>query len=211
MIATSRRRRAYGLVAALVTVTLTVAFGVTACESTRFTRDARGPTTQAVIPCPADSGKALASCRPARVTPSGAAQCGPTLVSRAFGRAVLGPGPVYPGGQDRQTIRLRRIEDPRAFDQPGGPWYVTKVIWLVAPGYSGGVLLRIFPVGHNGQSRLQLRDVFATQVYLPASPSRGVRDYPSYTAVTRAGCYVWQVDGRDFSYTVFFRAQLDGA
>jgi hypothetical protein len=35
----------------------------------------------------------------------------------------------------------------------------------------------------------------------------GWRNFPSYTRLKDNGCYAYQVDGRDFSYSIVFRAR----
>ena len=159
-------------------------------------------------------------CRPIRST-GAASSCQASLPAhQAFGRQVLGPGPVYPVTPSGGPIIAFNASD---FNQsadgvawPHGPWHPQKVLWLASAHYSDGFLLRVVAVGHSGRARLELPGAagsFADIVYLPAPsqpPNGGVFDYPSTTAVSAPGCYAWQVDGDNFSYLIYFTAVLHG-
>ena len=156
-------------------------------------------------------------CRPIRVARSDLSTCGRASQQppgRAYGRTVLGPGPVWPVASTFPVIEFER--PGTGVDQPpdGGTWYGQKVGWLFAPAATdvGGALVRVFPIGHTGQAALPDNNgrwgnvVWMDPPAAAADSKGGPRLDPSSTAVTRAGCYAWQIDGAKFSYTIFFSA-----
>jgi hypothetical protein len=119
----------------------------------------------------------------------------------------LGPGPVSPVGLGEHAV-LRY----RSFD--GSNWGGQKVLWVAAPDYDGPVLIRGgrldgvgaagFNVNGDGQPLAELQLPPGSE---PGGTNRGgYREWPSYTRVRAPGCYAYQVDGTDFSYTIVFRA-----
>lgn len=165
----------------------------------------RPPTT---TPTPADAWSALRQ-RPLhlpRLAPS--APCPKLLghaVSPDFG-PVLGDGPVYPAiGSDTGIM-------------PTGDF--NKVLWIIAPTYTSPALIR----GHqvDGPGTLTFNGGLDQSTYqgdwhdaprLPDLRLMGGAGYgtpwanfPTYTKVPAPGCYGYQVDGLNFSYTLIFQA-----
>jgi hypothetical protein len=130
----------------------------------------------------------------------------PTLPARkvdpAFGPAA-GPGPVYPVGLHDGVLDVAGVGGTQQRGEYGGQ----KVLWVVDPAYPGPVLIRGAQLDGPADVRFWRGPNPAAQMQLPpAAASSGWRDWPSYTRVRAVGCYFWQVDGTDFSYTVVFRA-----
>ena len=120
----------------------------------------------------------------------------------------LGPGPVGPVGLGTDAVLRYR---PASH---GNPWGKQKVLWASSPDYLGPILVRGgrvdepgglgFSVGNGPPlAELQLPPIPAGS---PARGSNGWAGWPSYTRVQAPGCYAYQVDGTDFSYTIVFQA-----
>lgn len=120
----------------------------------------------------------------------------------------LGPGPVGPVGLGTDAVLRYRPISHR------NPWGAQKVLWASSPGYLGPILIRGgrvdepgglgFSVG-NGPPLAELQ-LPPSPAGSPARGSNGWAGWPSYTRVQVPGCYAYQVDGTDFSYTIVFRA-----
>ncbi len=139
------------------------------------------------------------TCRPATEHP----------LSPAFGPG-LGSGPIYPVGTDNGVLPVRFPPDPSS-DFAGSDYSGQKVLWVGDPRYQGPVLIRGRPVdgsanavrferGVSPQSAMQFRPGLGTAV-----SDTEWRNWPSYTRVRALGCYAWQVDGTNFSYSIIFR------
>jgi hypothetical protein len=81
----------------------------------------------------------------------------------------------------------------------------------VDPGYDGPVLirgLRIDAPGRVGFGRGSVPE-WAMRIRGDAGDNQagGWRNFPSYTRLKDNGCYAYQVDDRDFSYSIVFRAR----
>lgn len=157
--------------------------------------------------------------RPLRLPVMAAGRCPitpPRTVSTDFGPAA-GPGPIYPiiatiGGPNGNFT----FNYPPAPDSifAGSEFSGGKVLWIAAPNYVGAVLIRGGQL--NGPNPLK----FSTGTSAPFSelqfpPGRTLsgsdhawRSWPSETRLRAAGCYAWQLDGTNFSYTVTFRALI---
>lgn len=198
------------LIASISTCAVILLFG--ACTNTGGApvspAQSSGRLDKSVSACQTSSQAALEACRPLKLSTRTAAEtCGPTSVGKAYGRRVLGPGPIYAvTGSSSRNVEFVPATEQRITSQPGGPWFIDKVLWLRSTHYSDAVLIRIAPVGHPADARIVL-DKFDAAAYIPHSIQSGSSTgYPSYAAVTKPGCYVWQIDGRDFSYRILFRA-----
>ena len=156
-------------------------------------------------------------CRPIRVARNDLSTCGRASQQshgRAYGRTVLGPGPVWPVAPTFPVIEFGRPGKGVVQPLGGGTWYAQKVPWLFAPAATdvGGALVRVFPIGHTGRAALLgNNDRYAEAVLMDPQPpaadfTGGPRLNPSQTDVTSAGCYAWHIDGAKFSYTLFFSA-----
>jgi hypothetical protein len=122
-------------------------------------------------------------------------------VSPQFGIA-LGRGPAYPIPFQGGIYHFggARVE---------GGWMYAKVLWIVAPGYRGPLLVRGRQLdgtnwlGFEGGARpfadLQIPPVDAT--------FRGWRNTASYTRFRGPGCYGYQIDGTTFSRVIVFSAE----
>jgi hypothetical protein len=120
------------------------------------------------------------------------------VVSSRFSPA-LGPGPAYPAIFDEQsTLHFGGAAFPP-------PWTGQKVLWIVAPGYRGPLLIRGHQVGGKwwlGFDSLTSRPW--SEMHLKGNGTW--LGYPSYTRLREAGCYAYQVDGTTFSRVIVFRA-----
>lgn len=139
--------------------------------------------------------------------------------SPAFGRRVLGPGPVY-AVTASDTYRVPFPPLAEGIDGPaGGPWYGQKVGWLVAPEATGGRFrVTVSAVDRGGRAVLSRDDRAGGFTWVRRTPVRpgpgagagpgGPRMMPSLTLVTRSGCYAWHVDGNGVSQTIVFAAEV---
>lgn len=131
-----------------------------------------------------------------------------TKVSPDAGVAV-GTGPIYAvyGNGDAVPGTIH-YGDARA----DNGWKYVKVLWTGGPDYMGPVLirgrqldgaqdLRFDQEPRSGPGSLEL--MFEAD---SGRQSSGWRAWPSYTRLAAPGCYAYQVDGQDFSYTIVFRA-----
>jgi hypothetical protein len=106
--------------------------------------------------------------------------------------------PVSPRGLGADmTLRLAPAVN---FDSKA--WGGQKVLWVVAPSYTGPVLIRGARLDAKGDVRFDLGNVPPKELFIP----RGGGDRASYTRLRAPGCYAWQVDGIGFSDIVVFRA-----
>jgi hypothetical protein len=127
-------------------------------------------------------------------------------VDPAYGPAV-GKGPVYAAALGTDSTLL--FSPPERFESKR--WGGNKVLWLIAPDYRGPVLIRGRRLDRSGRVRFDEGDVPPARIRLGGdSISQGSdprwRERPSYTRIEGLGCYAYQVDGRDFSYPIVFRA-----
>lgn len=128
---------------------------------------------------------------------------------------VLGPGPVYPVSIFEKTNTISFVPpDASVAPSTGGPWFGMKVAWLLPPQeYNGSdVLIRVFAVNHAGRAILQGNGIAAEN--LTSSPPAAERPgwpqiQPDTTLVTKPGCYAWRIEGKNFRYTIFFRARIN--
>lgn len=134
------------------------------------------------------------------------------IVSSEFG-AAEGPGPIYP------VIAPTPVPGVLVFSYPPPPDSILagtgfggqKVLWIGAPSYRGPVLIRGGELGGHNPVRFDMgtQMVFPELQFPPAAATpdmRGWRGWPSGTAIKAPGCYAWQIDGSNFSYTVVFKA-----
>lgn len=115
----------------------------------------------------------------------------------------MGPGPVYPVGLAEGVLAAVGLERGSEF---GGQYGGQKVLWATHPVYLGPILVRGGQLDGSNPVRFWRGPDPAPQMQLaPRTASDGWRYTPSYTRVRAAGCYFWQVDGPDFSYSIVFR------
>jgi hypothetical protein len=130
-----------------------------------------------------------------------------------FGGIALGVGPlrplVSPGRSATEAAKNGTLVFRRAPEHQR--WYQLKTLWFSSPAYQGPAWIRGRRLGGRGRIRFgespELEDPL-----LSAGPTvngtNGYREWPGATWITRAGCYMWQVDGTSFSHTIVFRAKL---
>lgn len=122
----------------------------------------------------------------------------------------LGPGPAYPIGTSSGVTM--QMPPPEGW---GPEWSGTKRLWLLDTRYAGRALVRGRQLDGPNEVRFVLgRPAFTVQNRLnPVLELRldRARDYPSLTRLRAPGCYVYQVDGRMFSYLVVFEARVEPA
>lgn len=120
----------------------------------------------------------------------------------------LGPGPAYPFGT--HSVVTMPVPPPEGW---GSEWSGTKRVWLLDNRYVARALVR----GHQLDGSNEIRFVYGRPGFSPENVLSPVpelrleqrRDYPSLTRLRVSGCYAYQVDGRTFSYLVFFEARLE--
>jgi hypothetical protein len=118
----------------------------------------------------------------------------------------IGPGPAYPIGFEQPGSTLRFAYPPQpASEFAGSAWSGQKVLWFVAPGYRGPVLIRGRRLDEPGVLRFERGRVPPTELRIPAVV-RGERNRASYTRLRAPGCYAYQIDGTTFSRVIVFAA-----
>jgi hypothetical protein len=147
------------------------------------------PTVEVDNTCPADRGARYAN--------------------HQFAGIVLGHGPVRPlivpdddgvRAALRGTLLLRR--------GPGG-WYHLKTLWFAMPRYQGPVLIRGRRLDGSGPVVFGESPALVDPQLPPGATvngENGYREWPGATWLRSGGCFVWQVDGTRFSYTIVFKA-----
>lgn len=91
-------------------------------------------------------------------------------------------------------------------------WYSSKTLWVVAPSYSGPVIVRGVQLDGNGPVGFGEGPAIG-HLIIPPEPTvnmldDGSRTAPGGTFVKTPGCYALQVDGLDFSFVIVFEAQF---
>ena len=130
-------------------------------------------------------------------------------VSANYG-PVAGDGPAYPTFGVSAPPGVLAYGPPQNFQSQ--QWGGQKVLWVVAPTYSGPVLVR----GHqlDGPNELRFDLGFSSGDPPPAElafsalnlDANGWSGQPSHTRVRAAGCYAYQADGTTFSVAIIFQA-----
>ncbi len=103
------------------------------------------------------------------------------------------------------TVTMRFPPDRSVF--AGSAFSGQKILWLVASSYHGPVLIRGVGLRDTTPVRFSTTDgPLRTEVRLPPEPAAGPARYTdAYVRVRGPGCYAWQVDGSNFTYTSTFR------
>jgi hypothetical protein len=151
--------------------------------------------------------------RPPPLGPKGSCLAArPRRVSASFGPAS-GPGPVYPVGMDATGRLMAQTDLPRSRSPSAAFVAYIKVLWIVDnTAYTGPVLIR--GISLDGRDPVRFDDgpdpadamQFPPRMPVMTGSDPGWFDRPSYTRLRAEGCYAWQVDGLEFSYTVVFQA-----
>lgn len=136
------------------------------------------------------------------------ATAGAPMGNSFFAGAVLGSGPVRvmidnAGGNFRQGRFDLGTSATRG-------WFALQTLWFAMPGYNGPFVVRAKRLGSNGPIEVQPggtgQEPGSGPLVVPAGPTMntgdGFRTIPGSTWVTSAGCYAWQVDGRNFSEVI---------
>ena len=120
--------------------------------------------------------------------------------------ALAGPGPAYAVMDPTIGLGL----EPSTSE---GGWFYSKVLWVVKDDYEGPVLIRGGQLDGDGEVRFGTGPSPDQDMWLPpadesvTSGTQGPwRDFPSFTRLSKPGCYAWQVDGISFSYLIVFSA-----
>ncbi len=135
----------------------------------------------------------------------------PGQVNPDFGPAI-GDGPAYAVGFTADGVL--NVSFPAATETPffGSEWSGAKVLWIVNPTYTGPLLIRGGRLDGSGQIGFETgtEPPFELRLPTPTAPSSstsGWRNFPSYTRLRSPGCYMYQVDGLDFTETIIFEAK----
>jgi hypothetical protein len=130
----------------------------------------------------------------------------------------IGAGPAYPIGFTQPGSVLDFAYPPSANTEfAGSVWGGQKVLWFVAPGYRGPVLIRGGRLDARDTLRFERGKIPPAELRIPSGASlngnpgvddRGQRYRPSYTRLRAPGCYAYQIDGTTFSRVIVFRAVL---
>ena len=111
----------------------------------------------------------------------------------------MGDSPVYAVGLGTEgVLRYSGVQE--------GGWFYQKVLFLVAPEYSGPVLIRGRQLDGPNEARFDQGP--APPAELPLLPVAGAADWrgnPSIVRFRAPGCYAWQFDGEGFSTVVAFQ------
>jgi hypothetical protein len=153
---------------------------------------------------PADDWAVLRQ-RPLKLPAMTAQGCPVDAIHDVSGWPVLGPGPFYPVGLAPDAVlHYGKFPD-------GGPWEGDKVLWIAPPDFMGRALIRGGQLDGPNEVRFEEGANPDTEMRLDTTlyPQPGQwYNRPSYTRVRGSpGCYAYQVDGLDFSYTIVFRAE----
>jgi hypothetical protein len=135
------------------------------------------------------------------------ATVGATVSNSFFGGVALGSGPVRVLIANRGDLIQGRA-DLGMTNAPG--WLALQTLWFAMPGYDGPFVVRAKRLGENGPIEVQPGQTGlepgSGPLVVPAGPTLntmdGFRTMPGSTWVTSAGCYAWQVDGRNFSEVI---------
>lgn len=121
---------------------------------------------------------------------------------------ALGDGPLYPVGFDLSSIDS--VLGVASFPV-GGDWLGAKVLWVGSPDFRGRAIVRGGRLDAPGQIGFGANLVPDAELRLDATDiaDDGVTwlNNPSYTRVQAFGCYAYQVDTDEGSYTLVFRAE----
>jgi hypothetical protein len=161
----------------------------------------------AVEPAPGDDVAALGIVAPSLpANPAVDTTCPATpegTVNAAYRAA--GSGPVY-------VVAARDANGTVAFnrDTPGGRgsgFAATKMMWLIAPAYTGELTVRGKRIDKAGVLSFSNASDGSSLTIAPAT-GPGWRQLPSTEWVTEAGCYELDVQGVGVSQSIYFSASV---
>ncbi len=131
----------------------------------------------------------------------------PHKVSPDFGPAI-GEGPAYAAGFDNSGVLNVSFPAPTETVFHGSDWSGEKVLWIVDPSYQGPVLIRGGRLDGPEGLRFETGNEPPSELWIEASVSaNGWRNQPSYTRVQAPGCYMYQVDGANFTEPIIFQVK----
>jgi hypothetical protein len=132
-----------------------------------------------------------------------------------FGGFAMGKPPLQPliainRPSDAPSIKKGFLHFRRSPDEPG--WQQIKTLWFAWPRYRGPALIRGRQL--DGANPILFGESPSlTDPYLEAGPTangkNGFREWPGATWIRTPGCYAWQIDGMDFSYSIIFQAKVE--
>lgn len=148
------------------------------------------------------------------LTPGTACPTSPLKKIRPEFGIAQGTDPAYAtiGAENISSPAILLYTDAQHFGQQGSSvdnhgWGGQKVLWFVKPSYQGSVLIRGKQL--NGLHQIRFNASLDQQLMLDTT-SGGTPwpNFPSYTRIQAPGCYAYQVDGDNFSYSIVFRAEV---
>lgn len=216
--------RAYHRVRVSLAHAASIALLVSACTAPDGKRDRTGTpgpagagSTSSAQSTPQTSADPVAALRrPWARPPLAAGQKCPvtTEVSRpdpAIG-SLWGTGPARPAGFTEGAV-LDYMPPGRRADWQDKTWGGQKVLWAIDPAQRGPVLVRGRQL--DGAGELAFEDPPIRELVLTDSRQGGLGggwlDYPSHTRLRAPGCYAYQIDTADGSWTVVFIARVSNA
>lgn len=129
------------------------------------------------------------------------------VINPAFGEAI-GTGPVFAVGLSPDAT-LNFVGSAPSNQFSGSAWGGAKVLWVVAPDYLGPVLIRGRQIDGPNEVRFDAGDDPSPELHIeevPPSSNSDWRSRASFTRLLAPGCYVYQVDGQNFSEWISFKA-----
>ena len=140
-------------------------------------------------------------------------------VNPAYGPA-LGDGPAYPLGFGEQGI-LQMYAPGSVTSQYWQQWSGARTPWIIAPASTGPILVRGGQIDGSHGMKFSggaaphgdyLRDPALPELKLQGGMNIDNAGWSvwlsTYTRVQVPGCYAFQVDGLNFSYTIVFQAVM---
>ncbi len=130
----------------------------------------------------------------------------PRQVNPDYGVAV-GEGPVYAAGFGNDGVLSITFPAPTETPFYGSAWSGTKVLWFVDPAYQGPVLIRGGQLDGPNSVRFNTGADLPSELWIDAAGSSNWRSQATYTRLRLPGCYMYQVDGTNFTETIIFEAK----
>jgi hypothetical protein len=119
---------------------------------------------------------------------------------------LLGTGPARAAGLGAGAVL--EYTGPDRGDWTDRSWGGQKVLWAVDPATEGPVLVRGRRI--DGPGELAFEDPAVAELLLNQTAyegqSGGWRDYPGFTRLRSPGCYAYQIDTRDGTWSIVFTA-----
>ncbi len=158
------------------------------------------PRSGATSPGLAPTREAAALATPAGTCPRSPAR----TIDPQYGLAA-GSGPVYVVAKYDANGDVQF--GPHAPGSPGASFAAAKLMWVVAPAYAGGAVVRAARVEGVGAVKFG-QGPNADSLTIAAAAAGGWRAIPSNEWVTAGGCYAFVVQGEGFSETIYIMASV---